>query len=82
MHKNNFGENIPDTHCNGWRYISKENADRIAELYVNEIMRDDGDFELDFKIIKEAIRLKEADRVYRTELWDEQYGWGCQSEDD
>ncbi len=74
MHKNNYGEDIPDTHCKGWRYISEENAERIADLYVNEIQRDDSDFALDFEILKEAIRLKEADRVWRTELWDEQFG--------
>ena len=74
MHKNNFGEGIPDYCCKGWRYISKENANKLAELYVNEIHRDEGDFKNDFEIIMESIRLKEADRVWRTELWDEQYG--------
>ena len=81
-HKNNFGEDIPDTCCKGWRYISKENADRIADIYVNEMNRDDGDFEDDFEIIKEAIRLKDEDRMYRTELWDEQYGNQPESDDE
>ncbi len=74
MKKNNFGEDIPDYCCNGWRYISKKDAERIAEIYVNEIQRDDGDFEEDFEIIKEAIRIKDEDRTRRTELWQEQQG--------
>lgn len=73
-HKNNFGEDIPDTCCKGWRYISKLNANRIADIYINEICRDEGDFDHDFEIIKEAIRLKEQDRVWRIEKWAEQYG--------
>lgn len=72
--KNNFGEEIPDTCCKGWRYISKEQAKRIAEIYVDEFHRDDGDFELDFNFIKDAIRLKDEDRMYRNELYDEQNG--------
>ena len=72
MHKNNFGEDIPDYCCKGWRHISKVNANKIAELYVNEIHRDDGDFKEDFEIIMEAIRLKEVDRVWRTDLEGEQ----------
>jgi len=74
MKKNNFGEDIPDTCCKGWRYITKENAIRIANIYVDEFHRDDGDFELDFEIIKEAIRLKDEDRMWRIETWQEQQG--------
>jgi len=74
MHKNNFGEDIPDGCCKGWRYISKENAKKIAELYVEEIHRNADDFEDDFKIIKEAIRLKDEDRMYKIGLWEEQNG--------
>lgn len=74
MKKNNFGEDIPDTCCKGWRYITKEQANRIAEIYIDEFHRDDCDFILDIEIIKEAIRLKDEDRIYRIELWQEQNG--------
>jgi hypothetical protein len=74
MHKNNFGEDIPDTCCKGWRYISKEQANRIAEIYVDKFHRGDGSFRHDFEIIKEAIRLKDEDRVWRIEKWQEEQG--------
>lgn len=74
MHKNNFGEDIPKSCCKGWRYITKEQANRIAEIYVEEFRRNEGDFDLDFKILKEAVRLKDEDRVRREEKWQEQQG--------
>jgi hypothetical protein len=74
MRKNNFGEDIPDTCCKGWRYITKEQANRIAEIYIDEFHRDEGDFILDIEIIKEAIRLKDEDSIYKDELWQEQNG--------
>ena len=52
----------------------QDRAKRIAEIYVNEFHRDDGDFTLDIELIKEAIRLKEEDRVWRIEKWQEQQG--------